>query len=83
METWGFSTEDDEFVNSVYVLEGKVFSISKESQETVKMLSEQIREALPDTEQRATDMAKQSVQRRPRHEFQISFHEFLRASNAY
>ena len=53
----GVST-DDEFVTSVYVLEGKYFSISKESQETIKMLSEQIREALPDTGQRTTDMEK-------------------------
>ena len=49
VETGGFSTEEVEFVSSVYLLEGKVFSISKDSQETVKMLSEQIREALPDT----------------------------------
>ena len=58
VETGGFSTEEDEFGSSVYLLEGKVFSISKESQETVKMLSEQIREALPDTGQRATDMER-------------------------
>ena len=32
-------TEEEEFVSSVYLLEGKVFSISKESQETIKMLS--------------------------------------------
>ena len=58
METGGFSTEEDEFVSSVYLLEGKVFSISKDSQKTIKMLSEQIREALPDTGQRATNMER-------------------------
>ena len=40
------------------MLEGKYFSISKESQETIQMLSDQIREALPDTGQRTTDMKK-------------------------
>ena len=54
VETGGAST-DDEFVTSVYMLEGKYFSISKESQETIKMLTDQIREALPDTRQRTTD----------------------------
>ena len=51
-------TEEEEFVSSVYLLEGKVFSISKESQETIKMLSDQLREALPDTGQRLTDMGR-------------------------
>ena len=51
----GVST-DEEFVTSVYMLEGKYFSISKESQETIQMLSDQLREALPDTGQRTTDM---------------------------
>ena len=58
VETRGFSTEEDEFVSSVYLLEGKVFSISKDSQETMKMLADQIREALPDTGQRATNMQR-------------------------
>ena len=53
----GVST-DDEFVTSVNMLEGKYFSISKESQETIQMLSEQIREALPDPGQRTTDMER-------------------------
>ena len=53
----GVST-DEEFVTSVYMLEGKYFSISKESQETIQMLSDQLREALPDTGQRTTDMEK-------------------------
>ena len=53
----GVST-DDEFLTSVYMLEGKYFSISKESQETIQLLSEQIREALPDTGQRTTDMER-------------------------
>ena len=37
VETGGFST-NEEFVSSVYLLEGKYFSISKDSQESVKML---------------------------------------------
>ncbi len=53
----GVST-DHELVTSVYMLEGKYFSISKESQETIQLLSEQIREALPDTGQRTTDMER-------------------------
>ena len=53
----GVST-DEEFVTSVYMLEGKYFSISKESQETIQLLSDQLREALPDTGQRTTDMEK-------------------------
>ena len=51
-------TEEEEFVYSAYLLEGKVFSISKESQETIKILSDQLREALPDTGQRLTDMGR-------------------------
>ena len=58
VETGGFSTEEDEFVSSVYLLEGKIFSISKDSQESMRMLADQIREALPDTGQRATDMER-------------------------
>ena len=58
VETGGFSAEEDEFVSSVYLLEGKIFSISKDSQETMRMLADQIREALPDTGQRATDMER-------------------------
>ena len=57
VETGGFST-DEEFVTSVYMLKGKYFSISKDSQESVKMLAEQIREALPDTGHRSTDMER-------------------------
>ena len=58
VETGGVSTEEDEFVTSVYLLEGKYFSISKDSQETINMLSLQIREALPDTGHRATNMER-------------------------
>ena len=57
VETGGVST-DDEFVTSVFMLEGKYFSISKDSQETIRMLSDQIREALPDTGQRVTDIER-------------------------
>ena len=57
----GVST-DDEFVTSVYMLEGKYFSISKESQETIQLLSEQIREALPDTGQRTMERIIDRVQ---------------------
>ena len=57
VETGGVST-DDEFVTSVYMLEGKYFSTSKDSQETIKMLTDQISEALPDTGQRMTDTKK-------------------------
>ena len=49
---------EEESVTSVFVLQGKYFSISKENQETIRMLSDQIREALPDTGQRTTDMEK-------------------------
>ena len=54
----GEVSTDEEFVTSVYMLEGKYFSISKESQETIQLLSDQLREALPDTGQRTTDMEK-------------------------
>ena len=49
---------EEESVTSVFVLQGKYFSISKQNQETIQMLSDQIREALPDTGQRTTDMEK-------------------------
>ena len=57
VDTEGVST-DEEFVTSVYVLEGKYFSISKDSLETIKALMDQLREALPDTGQRTTDMER-------------------------
>ena len=57
VETGGVST-DEEFVTAVYMLEGKYFSISKDSQETIKMLTDQNREALPDTGQKTTDTKK-------------------------
>ena len=58
VENVDLPTDEEEFVSSVYLLEGKVFSISKESQETIKMLSDQLREALPDTGQTITDMGR-------------------------
>ena len=58
MESGGFSTEEDEFVTSIYLLEGKMFSISKESQEAINVLTDQFKEALPDTGQRATNMER-------------------------
>ena len=35
VESGRFSTEEDEFFTFMYLLEGKIFSISKESQETL------------------------------------------------
>ena len=61
VETGGVST-DDEFVTSVYVLEGKYFSISKDSQESIRMLWDQIREVLPDTGQRVMERIIDRVQ---------------------
>ena len=58
VEIEDLQTEEEEPVSSVYVLAGKVFSISKDSQKTIDMLSEQLREALPDTGQRLTDMGR-------------------------
>ena len=58
VEIEDLQTEDEEPVSSVYVLAGKAFSIAKDSQKTIDMLSEQLREALPDTGQRVTDMGR-------------------------
>ena len=58
VEIEDLQTEDEEPVSSVYVLAGKAFSIAKDSQKTIDMLSEQLREALPDTGQRLTDMGR-------------------------
>ena len=58
VEIGDLQTEDEGSVSSVYVLAGKVFSISKDSQKTIDVLSEQLREALPDTGQRETDMGR-------------------------
>ena len=58
VEIEDLQTEDEDPVSSVYVLAGKAFSISKDSQKTIDMLSEQLREALPDTGQRVTDMGR-------------------------
>ena len=58
VEIEDLQAEDEEPVSSVYVLAGKAFSISKDSQKTIDMLSEQLREALPDTGQRLTDMGR-------------------------
>ena len=58
VEIEDLQTEDEEPVSSVYVLAGKAFSISKDSQKTIDVLSEQLREALPDTGQRLTDMGR-------------------------
>ena len=54
----GGSTEEDEFVTTIYLLEGKMFSISKESQEAIDVLTDQLKEALPDTGQRVTNMER-------------------------
>ena len=51
-------TEEEEFVDSVYLLKGRVFSISKDSQEAIKVLFDQLREALPDTGQRSNGHGK-------------------------
>ena len=58
VESGGFSTEEDEFVTSIYLLEGKMFSISKESQDAIDVLTDQLKEALPDIGQRATNMER-------------------------
>ena len=56
VESGGFSTEEDESVTSIYLFEGKAFSISMESQEVIDVLTNQLKEALSDTGQRATNM---------------------------
>ena len=50
--------EEDEFVSSVYLLGGKMFLISKEGQEAIDAPTGQLKEALPDTGQRATNMER-------------------------
>ena len=50
--------EEEEPINYVFLLKGRAFSISKDSQETIKVLFDQLREALPDTGQRTTDMRR-------------------------
>ena len=58
VETGGFSTEEEELATFVYMLEGKVFTITKESPEALETLWSQLEGALPDTDDGTMSMAR-------------------------